>query len=57
MEKELCLIIISNDNDQYIKLLENSYFVMKIIIVHFLEGKMKNIEIEKDNFSKLMVAL
>ena len=30
---------------------------MKIIIVHFLEGKMKNIEIEKDNFSKLMVAL
>ena len=57
MEKELCLIIRSNDNDQYINLLENSYFVMKIIIVHFLEGKMKNIEIEKDNFSKLMVAL
>lgn len=37
-------------------MLENSYFVMKIIIVHFLEGKMYNIEIEKDNFSKLMVA-
>lgn len=57
MEKELCLIIRSNGNDQYIKLLENSYFVKKIIIVHFLEGKMKNIEIEKDNFSKRMVAL